>query len=178
MGNHLVSGLQQLVFSEIRQENHVVGRVVGLIEKPGPGIHASRDQIHVKEGIGCSGDHQKKDFWKGERIPGRQITMFSSEVARFLGVDPVVVGDNIVSEGIDLSKLNAGEKIAIGSVTLTRSEKNHRPCELFAERVSQEAKEAVLETNMRGALFYVETSGTIQMGDSITLLYDEIPIIP
>lgn len=143
------------------------GRVVGLVEKPGPGIHASRRQVDVMAGKGCKGDHQLKDYWKGERISGREITMFSAEVGRALGVDPVVVGDNIISEGIDLSKLNAGDKLAVGEVILRRSEKNHRPCDLFEKRVSKAAREAVLENNMRGALFYVEKGGEIKVGDSI-----------
>jgi len=92
MKNELVSSLKQIAFSGM-------GVVAGLIEKPGPGIHASRQRVEVKKGTGCTGDHHKKDFWKGERIPGREITMFSAEVAHVLGADPLVVGDNIISEG-------------------------------------------------------------------------------
>lgn len=93
--------------------------------------------------------------------------MFSAEVAETLGIDPVVIGDNIICQGIDLSRLKMGDELKIGQVVLRRAEKDHRPCELFARRVSQEAMEAVRETRMRGALFYVITGGTISDRDPI-----------
>lgn len=141
--------------------------VEGLVEKPGPGIHARRDSVVVEAGKGCTGDHSRKDYWKGERISGREVTMFAAEVAETLGFDPVVIGDNIICRGIDLSDLKMGDELQIGQVVLRRAEKDHRPCDLFARRVSQEAMEAVRETRMRGALFYVITSGTISNRDSI-----------
>jgi MOSC domain-containing protein YiiM len=143
--------------------------VLGLIEKPGPGIHASRTTVQVQAGQGFTGDHNKKDFWKGERVPGREVTMFASEIARVVGADPLHVGDNVVSIGIDLSKLQAGDELRIGEVVLRRSEKDHRPCDLFARRVSQEAMLAVKESGTRGALFYVVSGGRLSVGDPITL---------
>jgi MOSC domain-containing protein YiiM len=142
-------------------------RVVGLIEKPGPGIHATRLSVDVEAGKGFTGDHPRKDIWRGKRIPGREITMFSAEVAEALSVDPVVIGDNIVSRGLDLSSIEAGDVLRVGEVVLRRSEKAHRPCDLFARRASQDAMEAVRETGTRGALFYVLMGGTICIDDNI-----------
>lgn len=143
------------------------GEVKALIEKPGPGIHANREKVQVKAGQGFTGDHDRKDFWKGGRIPGREVTMMASEVLNVLGADHLTVGDNIVSFGIDLSKLKAGDEIVVGKVRLRRSEKQHRPCSLFAKRISALAMEAVRETQTRGALFYVLTDGAIQVGEAI-----------
>ncbi|MDA1029596.1 MAG: sulfurase [Bacteroidetes bacterium] len=141
--------------------------VEGLVEKPGPGIHAKRDMVVVEAGKGCTGDHSRKDFWKGERVSGREVTMFAAEVAEALGIDPVVIGDNIICRGLNLSDLKMGDELQIGQVLLRRAEKDHRPCDLFARRVSQEAMEAVRETRMRGALFNVITGGTISNQDPI-----------
>ena len=123
MKEKLIEKLRTIEFSG-------VASVVGLIEKPGPGIHAWRPMVQVEAGRGCTGDHVKKDFWKGERIPGREITMFADEVAKALEVDPVKIGDNVISSGLDLSSLQDGDELQIGMVVLRRAEKPHRPCEL------------------------------------------------
>jgi len=146
-----------------------IGSVSGLIEKPGPGVHAARTSVLVEAGQGFTGDHNRKDFWRGERISGREVTMFSAEVAQALGADPLNVGDNVISTGMDLSKLKAGSMIRIGEVLLRRSEKDHRPCDLFARRVSVEAMQAVRDSGTRGALFYVIHGGTMTVGDSIVV---------
>ena len=117
-----------------------------------------------------SGDHAQKDWWKGARIPGREVTAFSSEIASILNVDPCVIGDNLITTGIDLKSLSPGDELHIGAVRLKRSEKDHRPCETFARRVSKEAMLTVRETGTRGALFYVVCGGTLSVGDPITVV--------
>ena len=102
------------------------GQVAGLIEKPEPGRHVPTQEVKVVEGFGFSGDHPRKSFWKGELIPGREVTAISSEVAAILGFDPEVAGDNLVTSRIDLSSLQPGSTIAVGSeVVLRRSLKLH-----------------------------------------------------
>lgn len=143
--------------------------VVALLEKPAPGIHAARTTVEVKAGQGFTGDHNKKDFWRGERVPGREVTMIANEVLEELGVDYLAIGDNVVCSGIDLASLDPGQEVTIGSVTLKRAEKAHRPCNLFAQRTSQAAMEAVKESGLRGALFHVITDGHISLQDSIEI---------
>ena len=145
------------------------GKVVALLEKPAPGIHAARVSVEVKAGQGFTGDHNKKDFWRGERIPGREVTMIAKEVLEELGVDYLAIGDNVVCAGIDLASLESGQEIAIGTVRLKRAEKAHRQCHLFAQRTSQAAMEAVRESGTRGALFHVLTDGHISLQDVIEL---------
>ncbi|MBT3449046.1 MAG: MOSC domain-containing protein [Bacteroidetes Order II. Incertae sedis bacterium] len=145
-------------------------QVHDLIEKPSVGIHARRESVVVTADRGFSGDHAQKDWWKGARVPGREVTAISLEVATTLNVDPCIIGDNLITTGIDLKSLNPGDELHIGSVRLKRSEKDHRPCETFARRVSQEAMLAVRETGTRGALFYVVAGGTLSVGDSITVV--------
>lgn len=145
------------------------GRVVGLIEKPVPGEHAVREVVTVLPGQGFAGDHPRKDYWRGERIPGREVTAISREVMQVLGIDPLVPGDNLVVEGIDLRALQPGDRLVIGAVVLERAEKPHRPCQLFQERTSPEAYAVALQ-GWRGALFRVRQGGTVRTGERVQVL--------
>jgi len=144
-----------------------IPEVVALVEKTAVGMHALVPHAIVVEGVGFAGDHDKKDWWNGKRIPEREITAVSVEVLEELRCDIAVTGDNIVTRGIDLAQLKPGDRLQIGKVVLRRAVKNHRPCSTFARRVSDEARLAVSEMNLRGALFSVESGGRIQQGDSI-----------
>jgi len=141
--------------------------VFALIEKTAVGIHANVPHSTVVEGLGFEGDHDNKDWWNGKRISEREVTAVSSEILEELGCGVAVTGDNIVTKGIDLSTLKAGDRLRIGNVVLRRAVKNHRPCSTFARRISDEARFAVSELNLRGALFAVESGGRIAPGDSI-----------
>lgn len=145
------------------------GRVALLVETPVPHRHAPRTEVTAIVGKGFAGDHEKKSFYKGEYVPGREVTAISLEVLDVLGVDPVVVGDNLITEGINLSALSAGDVVEIGEVILERSEKAHRPCRTFRARSSPEAFAVVSREGYRGALFVVREGGRIRMDDEITL---------
>ncbi len=151
-------------------------KVDSLVQKPAVGMHALVDVAHVVAGKGFDGDHTKKDWWKGERVPGREVTAITREVLDALGAGPEVPGDNIVTKGVDLKSLQVGQLVRIGNVILRRADKIHRPCDLFARRISQEAKEAVLALQLRGALFHVEQGGTIQKGDPIQVMPREVAL--
>ena len=146
-------------------------RLHAIIQKPAVGVHVRVEDAIAQEGIGLVGDHGKKDWWKGKRIPEREITAVSREVMEALGAPVDVPGDNLVVEGIDLRRLKPGSLIRIGpSVVLKRAEKIHRPCELFARRISEEARRAVTELEMRGALFSVVSGGTLSCGDPLSII--------
>jgi len=144
--------------------------VHALIEKPSVGMHALAERVLVVKGLGFSGDHAQKDWWNGKRIAEREVTAVAWEVIQALEGQPEITGDNLVSQGLDLSKLLPGDRIQLGDVVLRRAAKNHRPCKTFAARLSDEARLAVSDLNLRGALFSVETGGSIAKGDPITLL--------
>jgi MOSC domain-containing protein YiiM len=144
------------------------GIIAHLVEKPAPGIHEERVEVSVIPGVGFAGDHSRKSFWKGEAIPGREVTAISKEVAAVLGFDPLVVGDNLVTSGFDLAGLRPGSRLRVGTgVELVRSEKDHRPCALFRERTSDAAYRIAQEYNHRGALFVVASGGVVRVGDSV-----------
>jgi MOSC domain-containing protein YiiM len=145
-----------------------VACLAAIIQKPGPGVHVRVRHAQVLEGVGLEGDHRKKDWWKGKRIPEREITAISREILDVIGASVEVPGDNLILEGVDLRQLQEGSLIQIGSsVILKRARKLHRPCGLFAERISEEARQAVSELQLRGALFSVVRGGMITQGDSV-----------
>jgi MOSC domain-containing protein YiiM len=142
------------------------GRVAGLIEKPAPGQHVARTRVEVVAGQGFAGDHPRKSWWRGELVPGREVTAMSQEVLAVLGIAPDVPGDNLITEGIDLRALQPGDRLVMGEVVLERSAKPHRPCALFRERTGPEAFE-VASQGWRGALFVVRQGGLLSTSEAI-----------
>lgn len=142
------------------------GTVAMLVEKPSPGVHRVRQRVRVVEGVGFSRDHARKSFYRGKLIKGREVSAVSLEVLRTLAVDPFVVGDNLVTSGINLAALVPGDQLQIGEVLLERSAVPHRPCTLFRNRTSPEAF-AVASRGYRGALFTVLQGGILRRNDNI-----------
>ncbi|NNF58286.1 MAG: sulfurase [Rhodothermaceae bacterium] len=146
------------------------GSVAHLITKSSPGEHAEVAAAEVAKGVGLVADHRRKDWYLGKRVPGREVSAVSLDVLRVLGVDPRVVGDNLVVADFDLAALEPGDRIHVGEVLLVRSEVPHRPCPLFRHRTTPEAFHAIRHGRHRGALFYVAKGGTIRQGDPIIKL--------
>lgn len=147
------------------------GRVHLLVETPQPHRHATREAVRAVPGRGFAGDHPRKSFYKGRFVPGREVSAMAVEVLRVFDVDPVVIGDNLITEGVDLRALEPGDRLQVGEeVVLERSNRPHRPCVAFRERTSPEAFAAVSQGDCRGALFVVRTPGTIRRGDVIRRL--------
>ena len=149
---------------------HGAARLHAIIQKPAVGIHVRVDRAEAVEGMGLEGDHVKKDWWKGERISERQVTAITREVMDALQTSVDVPGDNLVLEGVNLKALKPGSLVRIGpSVVLKRAQKIHRPCDLFARRISEEARQAVIKHELRGALFSVVHGGFLTLGDAVTI---------
>lgn len=145
-------------------------QVADLIEKTAPGVHARRDIVEVAR-RGFTGDHPRKSWWRGSEVPGRDVTAMAAEVLDALDVDTDVPGDNLITRGVDLGAIEPDDRLMIGDVVLRRSAKQHRPCDVFARRTSLETMRAVAGTDTRGALFVVEKTGTIRIGDPIRLVH-------
>ena len=146
------------------------GTIAHLITKPSPGEHTEVKAAELANGVGLTTDHQRKDCYLGKRVPGREVSAVSLDVLRVLGIDPRVVGDNLVVLGFDLAGLEPGDRVQAGEVVLVRSEVPHRPCPLFRQRTSPEAFHAIRHGRHRGALFYVAEGGTIRQGDGLKKL--------
>lgn len=145
------------------------GSVAYLVEKPAPGVHKPAESVNVLLGRGFENDHPRKSFWKGAEIPGREVTAISIEALRAMGGAPDVTGDNLVTRGIDLSALSSGDRLVAGDVVLRRSEKPHRPCALFRNRLGEAAFDAAA-AGYRGALFVVERGGELKVGDRLEVV--------
>lgn len=144
--------------------------VAHLVETPQPHRHAAREEVDVVVGKGFSGDHDKKSFYRGNHVPGREVSAIAMEVLDVLRVDPTTVGDNLITTGLDLGGLVKGDLVRVGEVLLERSWKEHRPCVTFCNRTSAEAFAAVGRSGVRGALFVVREGGRIRRGDSILMI--------
>lgn len=157
--NGLLEQLQSIMWGE--------PSVAHLVETPEPHRHVEREEVDIIAGRGFAGDHDKKSFYRGAYVPGREVSAISLEVLRVFGVDPVVVGDNLITSGVDLSALEAGSILRIGDVVLERSWRVHRPCIHFRNRTSAEAFAAAARAGVRGALFVVREGGRIRRGQPI-----------
>lgn len=155
--------LQELDQLNLRAE----GRVHMLVETPRPHRHATRNEVWAIPGRGFAGDHDRKSFYKGAFVPGREVSAVPLDVLQVLDADPAVIGDNLITKGIDLKDLETGDCLRVGDVLLERSNRPHRPCTTFRNRTSPEAFAAVSQGGYRGALFVVRTSGRIRVGDPI-----------
>ncbi len=179
-GASLEPGLEEVAIDRERVAEHLTtlrelswgkrGRVAALIETPQPHRHVMRTTVQVIKGKGFAGDHEKKSFYRGALVPGREVTAISAEVLRTLGIAHHVVGDNLITEGIDLALLEPDDSLEVGEVLLRRSERPHRPCRTFRDRTSPEAFAVVARYGYRGALFVVEREGTITVGDPLTIV--------
>ncbi len=143
------------------------GWVEMLVETPQPHRHAEREEVRAIPGRGFVGDHDRKSFYKGAFVPGREVSAIAADVLDVFGVDPVVIGDNLITRGFDLAALEPGDRVEVGTALLERSTRPHKPCTAFRNRTSPEAFAAVSRDRYRGALFVVRTPGTISTGDPI-----------
>ena len=146
------------------------GRVAMLVETPEPHRHRVRRQVEVVEGKGFAGDHRDKATYRNRYVPGREVSAVTLEVLQVLGVPPSVVGDNLVTRGIDLASLRVGDLVEAGEVLLERSARAHRPCATFRDRSSPEAFAVVSRRNYRGALFVVRKGGLLKLGDAVRVV--------
>jgi hypothetical protein len=144
------------------------GRVHMLVATPEPHRHVTRKAVDVIPGRGLAADHDRKSFYKGAFVPGREVSAITKEVLDVLDIDPSVVGDNLITEGLDLAALEEGDRLRVGdTVVLERSDQPHRPCTVFRDRTSPEAFAAVSRDQHRGTLFVVRRPGTMHVGDPI-----------
>lgn len=156
-----------------RQRSGPSGTVAMLVETPRPHEHVERASVTAVPGKGFAGDHERKSFYLGKHVPGREVSAVALGTLRVLGVDPVVVGDNLITDGLDLAALEPGDRVRVGEeVVLSRSEREHRPCSVFRERTSAEAFAVVRQGRYRGALFVVVRGGTTRTGDRIQRIED------
>jgi MOSC domain-containing protein YiiM len=158
----MASVLDRLVRSAFGEN----GTVEQLVISPRPGEHRVVDEILVVTGVGVLGDHDRKQVWRGARVPGREISAINAEVLDALGIPPAAPGDNLIIRGVDLRAIPPGMILLIGDLPLRRTAAAHRPCRLFWDRTSG-ISFRIAAQGWRGALFDALTKGTIRAGDPV-----------
>ena len=130
-----------------------VGTIEALILSPRPDEHAPRcPKLNVIPGDGVEGQYPGKQWWRGERVPGRQISAVSAEVLDALGIAYHVPGDNLIVRGLDLAAVRAGRRAAHRRRPAACTPTPHRPCAKLARRTSLTAKTAISAGRYRGIL--------------------------
>jgi MOSC domain-containing protein YiiM len=115
-------------------------------------------------GEGISGDRhagsreQRRDY---------QVLLMDQETLEALGLAPGTVRENVTTSGFDLSSLASGQRVALGEQTVLQISKPCLPCSRMDE--IRPGLQQELE-GRRGMLASVAESGTVVVGDTITVL--------
>lgn len=144
-----------------------VGRVARLVVSVAHGEHKCVPEIRVVPGVGVQGDHAWKQWWKGKRLGGREVSAMNAEVLDALEVDYHVPGDNVIIRGFDLNALAKGDMIRIGDLVLVATGASHRPCAVFERRTSAEKRAAIGHECWRGTMLDAVQEGPIRVGDAV-----------
>jgi len=118
------------------------------------------ENAEVIEGLGLRGDRHA--------IPGspRQILLIEEETLNDLGLWAGAVRENITTRGLELMRLQPGQRIQLGEAVLLEVTKACTPCGRMDEiRNGLQAQLA----GRRGILAKVVRGGTIKLGDVITV---------
>lgn len=150
-----------------RLDFHAVGFVEGLIITPQPDEHRQVSSLRVVPDVGVEGQYPGKQWWRGKRVPGRQISAMNAEVLEALEIEAEVPGDNLIIRGFDLATLEVGDVVRIGEALLTVTPTPHRPCAKFARRTSPTKKAAISEGRWRGRLLDARLPAVITVGDAV-----------
>ena len=144
-----------------------IGFVESLIVSPQPDEHQRVMSLRVVPELGVEGQYPGKQWWRGKRVPGRQISAMTAEVLDALEIDGEVPGDNIIVRGFDLAALEPGDVLRVGDALLTVTPTPHRPCAKFARRTSPAKKEAISVGRRRGVLLDARRPAAIAVGDVV-----------
>jgi hypothetical protein len=145
------------------------GELVHLVVSLRPGDHRLVEALQLAPGLGPIGEYAAKQFWQGQRVPGREVSAMNAEVLELLSIPPEVPGDNLIVRGIRLGDLPPGTVVRVGAVQLRRSATPHRPCQLFRARAGEVAFR-LAALGWRGALFEVLDRGWVRVGDPVETL--------
>ncbi len=150
-----------------RLRYETVGLVEALILSPKMDQHVPVTTLRVLPESGVCGQYPGKQWWRGRRIPGRQISAVNAEVLDALDIPYDLPGDNLIIRGIDLSRFMPGDTLRIGEALLSVTPTPHRPCAKLAQRTSLTQKTAMSVGRLRGILLDARVPATITVGDPV-----------
>lgn len=145
------------------------------------GVHETPDVAELSVDAGLVGDR-----WSAAKDPDHeaQVTLMNATVAELVGagLQPLhEAGDNLLVDfDIGYDNLPPGSRLRIGQAMLEVTAAPHSGCSKFSERFGQDALRWVnwrhwRERRLRGVNTRVVESGTIRVGDEITLIPATIP---
>ncbi len=144
-----------------------VGFVEALILSPRMDEHCVVSSLRVIPEVGVEEQYPGKQWWRGRRVPGRQISAMNAEVLDALEVAYDIPGDNVLIRGINLAEFKPGDTLRVGEAVLVATATPHRPCAKFARRTSAIKLKAITQGRLRGTLFAALHPATIYVGDSV-----------
>jgi MOSC domain-containing protein YiiM len=147
-----------------------IGFVEALFVSPRPDEHQPVRSLRVVPEVGVEGQYPGKQWWRGKRIAGRQISAMNAEVLDALEIDYAVPGDNLVIRGINLEEFEPGDTLRIGEALLSVTPTPHRPCAKLAARTTLTKKTAISAGRRRGLLLDARRPATIFCGDAVERL--------
>ena len=144
-----------------------LGLVEALILSPRMDRHVPVLSLEVLPESGVCGQYPGKQWWRGRRVPGRQVSAVNAEVLDALGIPYDVPGDNLIIRGLDLSRFAPGDTLRIGDALLSVTPTPHRPCSKLARRTSLTQMKAISAGRLRGVLLDARAPATISVGDAV-----------
>lgn len=147
-----------------------VGIVEALVLSPEPNCHHTVHSLRVLPNTGPEGQYPGKQWWRGELVPGRQISAVNAEVLDVLDIGYDVPGDNLIVRGLDLARFAPGETFRIGDALLTVTPTPHRPCAKLARRTSATKMKAISAGKFRGLMLDAREPVTLHVGDPVERL--------
>lgn len=148
-----------------------VGFLEALIISPRPSQHDLVPFLEVLPETGPVGQYPGKQWWRGKRIPGRQISAVNAEVLDALDIPYAVPGDNLIVRGFDLAGLAPGDVLRVGDALLVATTTPHRPCSKFARRTSLAKMQAISKGQFRGVLLDARAPATLHVGDPVERIF-------
>jgi len=167
------------------KDMHKQGAVAAVCKKAQPGLPKFEvEEIHIVEGHGVDGDYHAGKFirhrWLAELDPtqpnNRQVLLVDNFIYEDIfhhGIDlePGMLGENILVDGINLMKLPIGTTLSINDVILEITE-IRRPCYQLNE-MHPDLESVVMpdkedeKTWNAGMLAIVLRRGSVRAGDEV-----------
>ncbi len=144
-----------------------VGLIEALILSPQMDEHVPMTSLRVLPETGVEGQYPGKQWWRGKRVLGRQISAINAEVLDALDVPYEVPGDNLIVRGVDLALFRPGDTLRIGDALLTVTPTPHRPCAKFARRTNLTQMKAISGGKLRGILLDARFPAAIRVGETV-----------
>ncbi len=157
-----------------------LGRVEGIVVRPGENLRQLRDCVRVSPEGGVEGDSWSRGCWlqlpDGRPHPSVQVAVMNSRVINLMAGERAywpLAGDNLYLD-FDLSQANLqpGQRLRIGSALFEVTDEPHLGCKKFALRYGAGAVRFVnsprgRELRLRGIYLRVIQAGEVSLGDRV-----------